>query len=127
DRNVRRLARSAQRVRWLGTLVPLWMLGAGPVGVLLVPSTPALGWTLVVLWALAMTIWLGTLMRIVRLSRAPVWIAPFHIVGAWLVAGVLDESAADVRSSTPMQWGGREYDLNVHGRVEGPQQRADPS
>jgi hypothetical protein len=113
DRNARRLAHSALRARWLGTLVPLWMLGAGPVGLLLVPAAASLGWTLVALWALAMVAWLGTLIRIVRLAQAPVWIAPLHIVGAWLVAGVLDEAAADIRSRTPTHWGGREYDLGV--------------
>ena len=72
DRNARRLAHSALRARWLGTLV-----------------------------------------RIAMLSDAPVWIAPLHIVGAWLIAGVLDEAATDIRSRTPTHWGGREYDLGV--------------
>jgi len=113
DRNARRLAHSALRTRWLGTLVPLWMLAGGPVGLLLVAASPAIGWTLVALWSAAMTVWLGTLVRIAIISRAPVWIAPLHIVGAWLVAGVLDEAATDIRSRTPTRWGGREYDLGV--------------
>jgi hypothetical protein len=113
DRNARRLAHSALRSRWLGTLVPLWMLAAGPVGLLLVPSSPGMGWALVVLWSLAMTAWLGTLARIAMISGAPPWVAPLHIVGAWLIAGVLDEAATDIRSRTPTQWGGREYDLGV--------------
>ena len=113
DRNARRLRHSALRARWLGTLVPLWMLGAGPVGLLLVPSAPAIGWTLFALWLVAMALWLGTLVRIAMLARAPVWIAPLHIIGAWLIAGVLDEAAADIRSRTPTHWGGREYDLGV--------------
>ena len=113
DRNARRLAHSALRARWLGTLVPLWMLGAGPVGLLLIPGAPAFGWTLVALWSVAMMVWLGTLVRIAILGQAPVWIAPLHIVGAWLIAGVLDEAATDIRSRTPTRWGGREYDLGV--------------
>jgi chlorobactene glucosyltransferase len=113
DRNARRLSHSALRARWLGTLVPVWMLGAGPVGLLLAPGAPSIGWTLVALWSAAMTVWLGTLVRIAMLSQAPLWIAPFHIVGAWLIAGVLDEAATDIRSRTPTRWGGREYDLGV--------------
>jgi chlorobactene glucosyltransferase len=113
DRNARRLAHSALRARWLGTLVPVWMLGAGPVGLLLALDAPAFGWTLVALWAVATTVWLGTLVRIALVSQAPVWIAPFHIVGAWLIAGVLDEAATDIRSRTPTHWGGREYDLGI--------------
>ena len=113
DRNARRLAVSARRVRWLGTLGPIWMLGAGPIGVLLVPHDPATGWTLVALWLLAIAVWLGTLVRITALARAPAWIAPLHIVGAWLTASILDEAASDLRSHTPTQWGGREYDLGI--------------
>ncbi len=113
DRNARRLAASARRVRWLGTLAPIWMIGAGPIGVLLIPRDPVTGWTLVAIWLLAIAVWFGTLVRITVLARAPVWIAPLNIAGAWLTAGVLDEAASDVRSHTPTQWGGREYDLRV--------------
>jgi chlorobactene glucosyltransferase len=113
DRDARRLAASARRVRWLGTLAPIWMLGAGPIGVLLVPRDPLTGWTLVALWLLAVAVWLGTLARITALARASAWIAPLHIVGAWLTASILDEAASDLRSRTPTQWGGREYDLGV--------------
>ncbi|MEO8305869.1 MAG: glycosyltransferase family 2 protein [Betaproteobacteria bacterium] len=113
DRKPRRLAASARRIRWMGTLLPIWMLGAGPVSVVLIPSDPATGWALLVLWGLAMLVWVGALARIARLSRAPAWTAPLHIVGAWLTAGVLDEAADDLRSRTPTRWGGREYDLGV--------------
>jgi len=112
-RNARYLTLSAHRVRWLGTLLPLWMLGAAPVGVLLVPREPIIGWTLVALGLSAITVWLGTLVRLTLLARAPLWIAPLHIAGAWLAARVLDEAANDVRSRRPTQWGGREYDLGV--------------
>jgi len=112
-RHARPLTLSAWRARWLGTLLPLWMLGAGPVGALLVPTDALLGWTLVALWLLAVAIWLGTLARIAVLSRAPVWTAPLHVVGAWLTAAILDEAASDLRTGTPTRWGGREYDLGV--------------
>jgi hypothetical protein len=89
------------------------MLGAGPVGALLVAREPAMGWMLLTLWMLAMIVWLGTLARILKLSCAPTWTAPLNIVGAWLTAGVLDEAARDLRSRTPTRWGGREYDLGI--------------
>ena len=112
-RNARYLTLSAHRVRWLGTLLPLWMLGAAPVGVLLVRGEPIIGWMLVALGLAAIAVWLGTLVRITVLAHAPVWIAPLHIAGAWLAARVLDEAANDVRSRRPTKWGGREYDLGV--------------
>jgi len=112
-RHARRLTLSAWRARWLGTLLPLWMIAAGPVGALLVRTEPVLGWTLIVLWVAGLTIWLGTLARIAMLSRAPVWTAPLHLIGAWLTASILDEAASDLRTGTPTRWGGREYDLGV--------------
>jgi chlorobactene glucosyltransferase len=113
DRKARRMSTSARRIRWMGTLLPVWMLGAGPLGASLIPRDPVAGWTLVLLWLAAMIVWLGTLVRIARLSRAPLWTAPLAIVGAWLTAGILDEAALDLRSHTPTRWGGREYDLGV--------------
>ena len=65
------------------------------------------------LWVAGLTIWLGTLARIAMLSRAPVWTAPLHLIGAWLTASILDEAASDLRTRTPTRWGGREYDLGV--------------
>jgi len=112
-RHARRLTLSAWRARWLGTLLPLWMLAAAPVGALLIATNPLLGWSLAALGLLAVAIWLGTLARIAALSRAPVWIAPLHIIGAWLTAAILDEAASDLRTRTPTRWGGREYDLGV--------------
>jgi len=113
DRNARRLSVSALRIRWLGTLLPIWMLGAGPVGALLIARGAGAGWTLLGLWLLATAVWLGTLIHISTLSGAPAWTAPLHLIGAWLTAGVLDEAASDLRSRTPTRWGGREYDLGV--------------
>ena len=111
--NARHLTLSAHRTRWLGTLLPLWMLGAAPVGLFLAPREPLVGWTLVALGCVAMAVWLATLVRITVLARAPLWIAPLHIAGAWLAARVLDEAASDVRQHRPTQWGGREYDVRV--------------
>ena len=113
DRKPRRLSLSARRIRWLGTLLPIWMLGAAPLGLFLIPQNPAAGWTLTALGLLAIFVWLGALLRIATLSRAPAWTAPLHIVGAWLTGALLDEAASDLRSRTPTRWGGREYDLGA--------------
>lgn len=113
DRKPRRLATSARRLRWLGTLLPLGMLGAGPFGVLALERDPIAGATLLVLWAVAMVVWLGALLRIVAVARAPAWTAPLHLIGAWITANLLDEAAHDLRTRTPTRWGGREYDLGV--------------
>ena len=112
-RRAGRLSVSARRLRWLGTLVPGWMLGAVPFGVLVIGRDPMLGRTLVALGLAAAAVWLCSLTRIVGVAKAPVWTAPLHIVGAWLTADLLGEAASDLRSRRPTHWGGREYDLGV--------------
>jgi hypothetical protein len=112
-RRAGRLSVSARRLRWLGTLVPGWMLGAAPFGALVIGRDPMLGKTLVALGLAAAAVWLGSLARIVGVAQAPAWTAPLHIVGAWLTADLLGEAASDLRSHRPTHWGGREYDLGV--------------
>ncbi len=109
----RRLSFWSWQVRLLGTLFPAWMLAAGPLGALIVPRDAARGWTVVVLCLIALSVWLGALVRIAWLAHAPRWTAPLHIVGAWLTANLLDEAARDLRSSTPTNWGGREYNVQA--------------
>lgn len=111
NRNAKPLAMSAWRVRLLGTIFPAWMLAAGPCGALIIPRDAPVGWTLLGLWLVALLIWGGTLGRICVVSRAPVWTAPLHIIGAWLTANLLGEGARDLRSCRPTRWGGRTYDV----------------
>jgi chlorobactene glucosyltransferase len=112
-RRARRLALWSWRIRWLGVVFPAWMLAAAPLGALLVAHDAARGWTVLALSLAALLVWVGALARLCALARAPLWIAPLHIVGAWLTARLLDEAARDVLAQTPMQWGGREYDLRA--------------
>ena len=113
DRRAGRLSVSARRLRWLGTLVPIWMLGAVPFGALVIGRDPRMGWALLGLGLVAYLVWLGALARICAVARAPAWTAPLHVVGAWLAADLLGEAASDLRSRRPTRWGGREYDLGV--------------
>jgi hypothetical protein len=55
----------------------------------------------------------GTLVRICVMARAPMWIGPLHIVGAWLTARLLGEAANDLKLRRPTRWGGRDYDIPV--------------
>jgi chlorobactene glucosyltransferase len=113
NRKVRRLSLSASRMRWLGAIFPAWMLGAGPLGALIIARDAQMGWTLLVLWLVALLLWVGALVRICAVSRTPAWTAPLHIIGAWLTANLLAEAASDLRSCRPTRWGGREYDCRV--------------
>ncbi len=109
----KRLSRWSAHARWLGTNFPAWTLAAGPLGALIAARDTARGWTILVLFVLALIAWLGALTRISAMGHAPQWTAPLHIVGAWLIADVLAEAAEDVRSRTPTKWGGREYNLHA--------------
>ena len=109
NRNPRRLSLSARWMRWLGTILPAWMLSAGPLGALVFAGDTPMGWPLLSLWSVALLLWLGALLRISTLSRAPRWTAPLQIVGAWMTADLLSEAARDLRLRKPTRWGGREY------------------
>jgi hypothetical protein len=61
----------------------------------------------------ATLVWLGALLRIAAVARAPVWTAPLHVAGAWLIGKLLYEAADDLGSHVPTQWGGRVYDLGA--------------
>jgi cellulose synthase/poly-beta-1,6-N-acetylglucosamine synthase-like glycosyltransferase len=111
NRKAKRLWVSAWRIRGLGTILPAWMFGAGLFGAWVLWHDARIGWTLLALFLVALTIWTGALLRVCALGRAPLWTAPLHIVGAWLTAGILDEAASDVRARRPTRWGGREYDV----------------
>jgi glycosyltransferase involved in cell wall biosynthesis len=113
NRKASRLSLSAVKIRILGTVLPLWTLGCGLYGATLVFRDIWTGWPLLGLWLVATLLWLGPLVRITALAHAPAWTAPLHVIGAWLTGSLLKEAADDVRSKRPMQWGGREYDVDV--------------
>ncbi len=113
DRKAKRLAFWAWRLRFLGTILPVWMLVAGIVGALFVARDPVRGWTLVGLSLAALAVWLGALGRIRAVARAPRWTAPLHIAGAWMTASLLAEAARDLRAHKPTHWGGREYNVGA--------------
>jgi glycosyltransferase involved in cell wall biosynthesis len=113
DRKASRLSLSATRVHFLGVVLPLWTLGCGLYGGLLVGRDLATGLSLLGFWLVATLVWLGALLRIAAVARAPAWTAPLHVVGAWLIGKLLYEAADDLRSRVPTQWGGRVYDLGV--------------
>jgi chlorobactene glucosyltransferase len=111
NRKARKLAHSSWWSRWLGSILPAWMLASGPLSAFVIAGDAHMGWTLVALWPIALLLWLGALVRISALAHAPRWTAPLHILGAWLTADLLSEAAHDLRSRKPTRWGGREYDL----------------
>lgn len=113
--NAGRLTLWSIQARWLGTLLPAWALAAAPAAAFIAARDPERGSTVFALFAVALIAWLGPLVRLSAMARAPLWTAPLQIIGAWLIAGILAEAAKDVRSRTPTLWGGREYGLRAEG------------
>ncbi|MEL7473904.1 MAG: glycosyltransferase family 2 protein [Planctomycetota bacterium] len=104
-----RLSKDAWQLRASSSVLPIgaalgagwWALG-GVFGTL---AGNALG--VVALAALAMwAIGVGT---VYRLGGYPVSLTPGHVVGAWLVGGLLKDAARDLREGNPVRWGGRRY------------------
>jgi len=113
SRRAKRLSAWSSRSRWLGTVLPLWTMIALPLGASIVSQDAVRGWTVIGVAVIALIAWLAALGRITALVRAPWWTTPLHIVGAWLTADLMTEAARDLRTRTPTQWGGREYDLRA--------------
>ncbi|TVQ61836.1 MAG: glycosyltransferase [Phycisphaerales bacterium] len=108
-RRVRRLRRSGWRIRLASVALPV--LAAGSVVGGLSPLGDAAGGraALLALGLGGLAVWLAALVMIYRIGRHPVWMAPTHLVGAWLVSRLLTEAGRDLRAGTPVRWGGRTY------------------
>jgi glycosyltransferase involved in cell wall biosynthesis len=124
NRKASRLSVSAVRARLIGTVLPLLTFGCGLYGALLVFRDIGGGWPQLGLGLAATFIWLGALLRIATMVHAPAWTAPLVVVGSWLLGGLLDEAADDLRARRPTQWGGREYDIGAE-QVELPRRAGD--
>lgn len=109
-RRPRQLAEWAWRQRLAGVLLPLVALGALVAGAMvwrvndlpLAASLLASGAAGLLAFALAMA-------RIYRDQGLPAWLGLTYPLGAWRVAGILGEAAADLRAGRKTVWGGREY------------------
>jgi len=109
NRKPDRLASAAWRTRWLGTLLPAAMFVAIPFALWVRPFDAPMGWTLLGMCGVALVLWLGALLRMTWFAHAPLWTAPLHVVGAWLVASILSEARADIIHRRATTWGGREF------------------
>ncbi len=113
-RRVRRLRRSAWRVRAVSIALPALAIGsavAGGIGLGGDPAegSPVAGSCLLAVGLSGLAVWLTALLLIYRTGRHPIWMAPTHPVGAWLVTRLLMDAARDLRTGTPVRWGGRTY------------------
>jgi len=103
-----RLVGASWWVRVCGVVLPLC-----PWALLAILSTvqPSDPWRLplAAFATLSAGVWAVGVAWVYRLSRAPLWAFPGHLVGSWLVAGILSKAAKDLNRGRPMRWGGREY------------------
>ncbi|MBK7404858.1 MAG: glycosyltransferase [Phycisphaerales bacterium] len=109
NRKSERLSRFAWRARLVGGALPPMTAAGLVLGLLHASSTPWVNGLALWLGAYALGAWALAMVLIYHLSRAPLWLALFHPIGAWKVAGVLAEAASDLVHDRPTEWGGRAY------------------
>jgi hypothetical protein len=90
----------------LGTLLPLWMLAAFPLGLLIESRDAVRGWTVIGLALVAFAVWLAALVRITALAARAVVDRAAAPRRSWLTADLLNEAARDVRTRTPTSGAG---------------------
>jgi len=107
NREVARLRRYAWRVPIVNTLLPIAALACLVLSVTLGDTPTAIGGG--ALGAGALIAWLGAVVSIQRVGRAPVLDAPGFLLGSVLVGRIFGRAADDLSSGAPTQWGGRSY------------------
>lgn len=110
QRKVARLRKSARILRLTGAVAPIaaiiltiaWAILSFPLPQPedIWPAYPA---------GIAFLTWLSALLCTYRTGHTPVWAIFGNPIGAWMVAGILDEAARDLESGVPTVWGGRVY------------------
>lgn len=109
NRKPRRLLRHTWRVRILYALMPP-LAALGLLSAIFAPAIPGgLATFATVACAYGLLVWLGAIGTVYRYAAAPLWAAPLHPLGAWRVASILREAAADLIHDRPTEWGGRAY------------------
>ncbi len=97
--------------RTVGTALPLASLAlltlalAGTIPEAIRQFQPSLQW----LGAAALGVWAIALTWAYWLGGTPLWAFPAHVIGSWIVGGILKEAADDLEAGKPTKWGGREY------------------
>ncbi|MHC1726619.1 MAG: glycosyltransferase family 2 protein [Syntrophobacteraceae bacterium] len=111
-RRVRRLRRWSVRVLLTGCVMPLGAFAAlapamhgfgGPHG----PGL--LDYFQLALPIVALAVLMTVLLLSHRTSRAPLWTCCMFPIGSWIVARLLRESAKELETKEPLEWGGRSY------------------
>lgn len=110
NRKPARLRRLSRRVRLIGTIVPIASLLAIAVGLWRWPIThEPIAAAAVVLGVVGTVAYFGVAAISHRIGRCPVWAVPASPVGWWLVGGILRDTARDLESGRPTEWGGMAY------------------
>lgn len=118
NRRSDRLAALANRLRAAGVALPACSLLALLAGALAAWAMGRADWPAqaAMLGGIAGLIaHTGAMRAAIREQRAPWWAALVQPVGAWLVAGILSEAAADLRHGRTTAWGGLTYKVEDRG------------
>ena len=107
NREIRRLRRYAWRVPLANTLLPIASLACVVLSLALGDAPTRIGG--VAIGGAGLGAWLGAVVMILRMGRAPVRDAPGFLIGSVLVGRIFALAARDLARGTPTTWGGRSY------------------
>ncbi|MBL8745009.1 MAG: glycosyltransferase [Phycisphaerae bacterium] len=112
-RRPRQLREWARRKRLSGVVLPAAGLVCAAAGPMVMMWDRPLGWTMFGAGVVSVGVFVVTMARIyVDQGLGAAW-ALTYPVGAWRVAGLLDEAARDLERGVKTLWGGREYAREV--------------
>jgi glycosyltransferase involved in cell wall biosynthesis len=110
NRKAGRLMRNGWRIRLFGTMLPvatfLCLFVSPP---LMEGPTPVLARVAYWLAGASLGAWLLVLAAAQHVAGAPVWTAPVHPIGSWMVGRLLIEAGRDLNAGKPTHWRGRTY------------------
>ena len=108
---VRDLYRSAWRLRLTGVVLPVAGLvcGASGLALLVIQTDWWLGVPMVLVGLAARFVFNRGLWLIYQTQHAPIMAMGWFPVGAWRIAGILDEAARDLKRGNPTEWAGKRY------------------
>lgn len=112
ESRVRRLRRWSVWVLLTGCVMPLGTLaslGLAVSGLVGPGGSGMIGYFQLALSAAALAVLIAILLLSTGSSRAPLWTCLMFPIGSLIVARLLRESAIELESKKPLEWGGRSY------------------
>lgn len=115
NRKAGRLRQQAWRMRVGAVALPVCAVGCLGLSLAVPVADQPLKMAAMLVPEAALALWAAGLAAVYASGGFPVWAAPLHPVGAWLVSRVMLDAARDLDEGTPTEWGGKSYARTLRG------------